>query len=74
MIIRFHFNKQRASKGLPWTLHTSKACLSAAHVVFKGVRLETEEKPERKTNPRYFLKCKGSIEWDGDVAVIVKEK
>ncbi len=68
-VIRLHYNKRMSEKGLPWTLHTAKGCLSAQHVVIK-VPVETEEHPERKTNPRYFLKCKGSIGWIGSTAVI----
>ncbi len=69
MVIRLHYNKQSEKTGLPWTLHTSKACLTASHVVI-NVPVETEEKPNRKTNPRYFIKCNGSIKWNKTVAII----
>lgn len=69
MIIRLHYNKFQAPKGLPWTLHTSKKCHIASHVIFQ-VPVETEEKPSNKTNPRYFLKCQGNIEWEGTRAII----
>lgn len=69
MVIRFHYNRQQAANGKPWTLHTSKGCFSAAHVVFE-TPLETEEKPEKKQNPRYFLKCNGRIVWYGNTAVV----
>lgn len=70
MIIRVHYNKQQSKNGLPWTIHTSRVCLSAAHVSFI-VPVETEEKPDRLKNPRYFLKCKGKIVWSGKNAKIV---
>jgi hypothetical protein len=69
MIIRFHYNKHGAPKGMPWTLHTSKGCFPASHVVFQA-GIETEEKPEKKANPRYFLKCDGDITWEGTVATV----
>jgi hypothetical protein len=69
MRIRLHYNKFKARHGLPWTLHTSKKCYIASHVVFK-VPVETEERPDKKTNPRYFLKCDGDIKWTGTKAVI----
>lgn len=67
--IRLHYNKFGAPNGKPWTLHTSKACHSAAHVIF-NVPLETEERPQKKTNPRYFLVCRGKIRWEGSTAFI----
>lgn len=69
MRIRFHYNKFGAAKGLPWTLHTSKACMAASHVRFE-VPLETEEKPNKRSNPRFFLVVDGNIEWNGTVATI----
>lgn len=70
MKIRLHYNKHGANKELPWTLHTSKGCFPASHVIMKA-GCETEEKPEKKANPRYFIVCKGTIVWDGTVATIV---
>ena len=69
MRIRLHYNKHKVKDGLPWTLHTSKNCFSASHVQIL-VPVETEEKPEKRTNPRYFLKCEGEIEWSGTEAKI----
>jgi hypothetical protein len=70
VIIRVHYNRQGAPKGLPWTLHTSKACHAAAHVEFK-VLPETAEEPQRRSNPRYFIKVKGDIKWRGRTAIVV---
>lgn len=72
MKIRIHFNKQRAKKGLPWTLHTSKACYAAAHIKVE-VPTETEEKPNKPENPRYFLVCNGDIKWVKNIAIIYKK-
>jgi hypothetical protein len=59
----------KAKRGDPWVLHTSKGCFSASHVIF-NVKTETEEKPNRRCNPRYFLTCNGLIKWDGSIAII----
>jgi hypothetical protein len=69
MRIRLHYNKFKAKFGLPWTLHTSKRCFIASHVLI-NVPVETEEHPDKKTNPRYFLKCDGDIHWTGTKAII----
>jgi hypothetical protein len=73
MKIQLHYNKHRVKDGLPWTLHTHKGCFAASHVVF-NMFCETEEKPNRKTNPRYFLTCKkAKIRWEGTVATILPD-
>ena len=69
MIIRFHYNKQKAKNNLPWTLHCSNQCISASHVIF-NVPIETEENPKKKNNPRYFLKCNGKIRMNGTIAYV----
>lgn len=73
MLIRFHYNRQASAKGLPWTLHTSKACHKASHVRFL-VPTETEEKPDKRRNPRYFMVCRGIIKFEGAVATVVPEE
>lgn len=70
MKIRLHFNKQQAAKGLPWTLHTSKGCFSASSVTLYCPTW-TEEKPKKKSNPRYFLVADGDILWNGKAACIL---
>lgn len=70
MKIRLHYNKQNAAYGLPWTIHTSKGCFPASHVKF-FTNVETEERPDKKSNPKYFLVCHGNIRWDGSVAIIL---
>ena len=69
MLMRIHYNKQTVKKGLPWSIHTSKFCAQASHITFK-CPVETEEKPDKKTNPRYFIKCNGHIQWQGKKAFI----
>ena len=64
MLIRVHYNKQTVKKGLPWTIHTSKTCAQAKHVVF-NVPVQTEERPDKKSNPRYFIRCNGTPTWYG---------
>ncbi len=73
VIIRFHYNKQNEKKGLPWTLHTSRQCVSASHVLFH-VPIETEENPKKKSNPKYFLKCNGNIRMSGTIAHVERLK
>jgi hypothetical protein len=68
-IVRLHYNRQGARLGLPWTLHTSHGCHAAAHVEIL-VPIETEEKPTKRTNPRYFLKARARIAWKGSTAVL----
>jgi hypothetical protein len=70
MKIRVHFNKKNAKDGLPWTVHTSKACIPAAHVLIH-IPIESEEKPLNKTNPRYFFVCNGIIELEQDNTVVI---
>lgn len=68
-VIRLHYNRQGERKGFPWTLHTSQGCFPASHVVI-SVPCVTEEKPKKKTNPRYFVKVHGVIHWDKGIATI----
>lgn len=68
-IVRLHYNKFKAVDGLPWTLHTSNACYSASHVTIR-VPIETEEKPSKTDNPRYFLTCHADITWEGTEATL----
>lgn len=69
MKIRIHYNKRNAKLGLPWTVHTSKACFSASHIHI-GTLVESEEQPDKKTNPRYFMVCNGQLKFKGTVAYI----
>ena len=70
MKIRIHYNKFKVKEGLAWTLHTYKKCYSASHIIIKRP-CTTEEKPDKKHNPRYFILCEGEIVWDGTIATII---
>lgn len=59
-VIYIHFNKQRAKSGYAWTVHTSKACIPAK-VVRVSRPVETVWKPDKKNNPRAFIKTRGFI-------------
>jgi hypothetical protein len=69
MKIRLHYNRTGALNGKPWTLHTSKGCMLASHVRIL-CPVETEERPLKRSNPRYFLVCDGTVRWRGSVATI----
>jgi hypothetical protein len=64
-----HFNRQREKVGLPWTVHNRGTCHAASHIEIH-VPMYSEEKPQLKTNPRYFFTCKGYLHWDGSTAII----
>ena len=70
-MFRLHFNKVAERRGDPlvWSVQTSAGCFHAAHVVITG-RIETENKPERKSNPRYFLAGRGRVDQVGDTIFI----
>jgi len=59
-VVYLHFNKPGAPKGYPWTIHTSKKCISAKEVVIHGL-VTTIYKPHLKENPRAFLRAKGFV-------------
>lgn len=53
---RIHFNKQKQM----WSVHSGGKCHMVSHLVIK-TQIESEEKPERKSNPRYFFKTIGVL-------------
>jgi hypothetical protein len=67
--VKVHFNRQRAPNGLPWTVHTSKACIPASEVRIL-VAAETVFQPEKKTNPRAWFRARGVVEIDGSIVTI----
>ena len=70
IVIRIHHNRRGAPK-LPWTIHTSRGCWGCSHfTIGPGVVMESEEKPDNKNNPRYFLKVRGVLSWRGSAAHI----
>ena len=69
-ILRIHFNKYAEKQdGKVWSIVRSDACFHAKHIIFKG-KFETEENPDKIANPRYFIKCRGTMIWDGDIVTI----
>lgn len=59
-----HFNRIAVQRGDPkvWSIRTSKACFHASKVVVE-VPLETVFKPDKKQNPKAFLKGVGNGYW-----------
>jgi hypothetical protein len=51
-----HYNRQRAGKGFPWTVHYRGKCIPAKKVHFL-VPTESVYKPEKKANPKGWLRC-----------------
>ncbi len=69
-ICLIHFNKHREAAGLPWTVHVRGQCIPAAHVKIL-VPVESREKPDKKSNPRYFFACRGLVTVDDDNVVTI---
>lgn len=60
-----HVHKQKQC----WTVHNKDGCFHFDEVQIK-VPSWTEHKPLKKENPRYFIRCKGVLSFDGGKAVI----
>ena len=59
MLVRIHFSRNKEKVGLPWSVLTSKGCHHASNVIVEpGCNVSTENKPNNKTNPRYFIKVR----------------
>ncbi len=56
-----HFNKQQSQHDLPWTVHVRGVCIPARIVNWIGVTPKTIWKPEKRTNPRGWIECKGVV-------------
>ena len=65
-----HFNRQRVSKGFPWTVHNRGTCHAVSHLHI-AVPMESEEKPYLPNNPRYFFTCQGFVHTFKDGSVII---
>ena len=70
--VKIHFNRQRAPKGLPWTVHLSGQCIPAADVRIL-VPAETVFQPEKKANPRAWISARGIIQIEGSTVSILPE-
>lgn len=66
LIHYIHVNK-RADK---WTVHNSQGCFTF-DVIEIRVPSETLHKPKKKDNPRFFIKCRGTLIMKGDYAEII---
>ena len=69
VVVIVHFNKQASTSGRPWTVHTSRVCLTVSKVIWH-VLPETVFKPDKKTNPRGWLRARGVVRVEGTVAHI----
>ena len=67
-----HFNKFNMKQGFPWTVHIRGICIPASGVIWDGVNPETVWKPEKPTNPRGWIRCKGRVELEDDGVVRIK--
>ena len=67
-----HFNKFNMNQGFPWTVHIRGQCIPAAEVVWDGVAPQTVWKPEKPTNPRGWIECKGSVTLEDGGVVRIK--
>jgi hypothetical protein len=59
-VIYVHFNKQLAKEGFPWTVHYRGKCIPASWVDIR-VPSTTIYRPERRNNPRAFIRCVGTV-------------
>ncbi len=59
-----HFNKHNSKEGFPWTVHIRGQCIPASVVIWDGVAPYSVWHPEKATNPRGWIECKGSVELD----------
>lgn len=60
-----HVHKQKGC----WTVHNKDGCFHFEEVKI-NVPSWTEHKPEKKDNPRYFIRCKGVLSFVGGKASI----
>ncbi len=64
-----HYNKAGSKNGEPWTIHGSKGCFLASKVLIDAP-METVYKPDKKANPKAWLRVKGTLTWNGKEATI----
>jgi hypothetical protein len=69
-VVLVHFRKAGAKKDRPWTVHVKGECIPAKSVTF-GVECQTVFKPEKKSNPRAWIRCVGFVRTyaDGHVGI-----
>lgn len=61
-----HVHKQKGC----WTVHNSQGCFHFDEVEIK-VPATTVHKPLKKDNPRFFIRCRGTLQFKGGKAEIV---
>lgn len=70
---KLHFNRINMQRGNPniWTVHTSKACIPARHVVVQ-VPIEAIYKGPEAPQPRAFLVGRGQIDIQRNGTVVIR--
>jgi hypothetical protein len=70
-VFRVHFNRIAMQRRDPlvWSVQLSDRCLHGSKVVMVG-RIQTEFKPERRTNPRAFVSGRGYVRQQGDTIYV----
>lgn len=70
-IVLVHFRKHGIKQDRPWTIHYRGQCIPAETVTFK-VPTATVFKPNKKTNPRAWIRAKGIVSVDENGAAVVE--
>lgn len=65
IVCYIHFNKNGSKHGLPWTVHTNGKCIPASEVNI-NVHAKTVFRPNKKGNPKAWIRAIGVIQIDGD--------
>lgn len=68
-----HFNKPGSKNGFPWTVHVSGRCIPATEVVFV-TGCQTIFRPLKKSNPRAWIRARGTITIDNGKVTIGKAR
>lgn len=67
------FELKKGVKGRPWTIHTSKGCISAKEVLIDG-HSEAQCFPKKKTNPKCFIVIEGDLKKLGNSRYMITAK
>jgi hypothetical protein len=63
-----HVHKQKQC----WSVHNSRGCYQLKGLTIL-VPCETVHRPEKKDNPRFFIRCRGHLVVTGDTAQILPD-
>jgi hypothetical protein len=66
-LLRIHFNKPKQC----WSVHHKGVCHMIKHLMI-NVPVESQEKPNKKSNPRFFFICKGNLTIKSDGTGIIE--